>query len=118
MDGCSNTRFFVTIVMPLSKAIIAIIALYCAVSQWNQYFTSLIYARDDNLVPLQLALRNILLQNKAATGEAVASNMELRRLGEVMKDAVIIVCTVPVMCFDPFIHKSVSKGALLGAING
>lgn len=118
LDGCSDFRFFVSIVLPLSKAIIAVIGLYCAVGQWNQYFTSLVYVRNDDLVPLQLVLREILLQNKAVSGAASVSNLELQRIGEIMKYAVIIVSTVPIMCVYPFVQKYFNKGVMIGAIKG
>lgn len=118
LDGCSNSRFFISIVLPLSKAIIAVIGLYCAVGQWNQYFTSLVYVREDSLVPLQLVLREILIQNQAVSGAASVSNLELQKLGEIMKYAVIIVSTVPIMCVYPFLQKYFSKGVMIGAIKG
>lgn len=118
LDGCSDFRFFVSIVLPLSKAIIAVIGLYCAVGQWNQYFTSLVYVRNADLVPLQLVLREILLQNKAVSGAASVSNVELQKIGEIMKYAVIIVSTVPIMCVYPFLQKYFNKGVMIGAIKG
>lgn len=118
LDGCGNFRFFVSIVLPLSKAIIAVIGLYCAVGQWNQYFTSLVYVRNDELVPLQLVLREILLENKAVSGAASVSNLELQRIGEIMKYAVIIVSTLPIMCVYPFLQKYFNKGVMIGAIKG
>ncbi|MDO5425731.1 MAG: carbohydrate ABC transporter permease [Eubacteriales bacterium] len=118
LDGCSNTRFFVSIVLPLSKAILAVVGLYSAVSLWNQYFTSLVYVRDDSLVPLQLVLREILLQNQTVSGAASVSNVELQKVGEIMKYAVIIVSTVPIMCVYPFLQKYFNKGVMVGAIKG
>ncbi len=118
LDGCSDFRFFVSIVLPLSKAIIAVIGLYCAVGQWNQYFTSLVYVRNSDLMPLQMVLREILLQNKAVSGAASVSNVELQKVGEIMKYAVIIVSTVPIMCVYPFVQKYFNKGVMIGAIKG
>ncbi len=118
LDGCSDFRFFASIVLPLSKAIIAVIGLYCAVGQWNQYFTSLVYVRNSDLMPLQMVLREILLQNKAVSGAASVSNVELQKVGEIMKYAVIIVSTVPIMCVYPFVQKYFNKGVMIGAIKG
>ncbi len=118
LDGCSDFRFFVSIVLPLSKVIIAVIGLYCAVGQWNQYFTSLVYVRNSELMPLQMVLREILLQNKAVSGAASVSNVELQKVGEIMKYAVIIVSTVPIMCVYPFVQKYFNKGVMIGAIKG
>ena len=118
MDGCSNTRFFVQIVLPLSKAIVAVIALYCAVSQWNQFFLSLIYVRNRNLIPLQMVLREILLASRAYEDSIVGSNTEYQRAADIMKYSVIIVATLPVMCFYPFIQKYFAKGVMIGSIKG
>lgn len=119
IDGCSNLRFFFQMALPLSKAVIAVIALYTAVSQWNAYFNALVYIKDEGLKPLQLIIRNILIANQAmaGTGDGLAAQ-EARRLSELMKYAVIIVTTVPVMCIYPFVQKYFSKGVMIGAIKG
>ena len=119
IDGCSNTRFFISVVLPLSKAIIAVIGLYCAVGQWNQFFLSLIYVRNRNLQPLQIVLRNILLQNQIdeVSNSSFGTN-EVTRIADLMKYAIIIVSTAPVMCFYPFIQKYFSKGVMIGAVKG
>ncbi|MDR3341262.1 MAG: carbohydrate ABC transporter permease [Treponema sp.] len=119
IDGCSNTRFFVSVVLPLSKAIIAVIGLYCAVGQWNQFFLSLIYVRNISLQPLQMVLRNILLQNQISALSTVSVNQnELQRVADVMKYSMIIISTAPVMCFYPFIQKYFAKGVMIGAVKG
>lgn len=119
IDGCSNLRFFFQIALPLSKAVLAVIALYTAVAQWNAYFNALVYIKDDGLKPLQLIIRNILIHNQsiAGTGDGLAAQ-EARRLSELMKYAVIIVTTVPIMCVYPFVQKYFSKGVMIGAIKG
>lgn len=119
IDGCSNLRFFFQIALPLSKAVLAVIALYTAVAQWNAYFNALVYIKDDGLKPLQLIVRNILIHNQsiAGTGDGLAAQ-EARRLSELMKYAVIIVTTVPIMCVYPFVQKYFSKGVMIGAIKG
>jgi len=119
IDGCSNARFFVSVVLPLSKAIVAVIGLYCAVGQWNQFFLSLIYVRNRELQPLQIVLRNILLQNQIdeMTSSAFGTN-EINRVADLMKYAIIIVSTAPVMCFYPFIQKYFAKGVMIGAVKG
>jgi putative aldouronate transport system permease protein len=119
MDGCSNTRFFVSVVIPLSKAIIAVIGLYCAVGQWNQFFTSLVYTRDRNLMPLQMVLREILLMNSINETSSSGTDMYLRaRIADMMKYSLIIIATAPVMCFYPFIQKYFAKGVMIGAVKG
>jgi putative aldouronate transport system permease protein len=119
IDGCSNTRFFVSVVIPLSKAIIAVIGLYCAVGQWNQFFTSLVYTRDRDLMPLQMALREILLANSINEMTSSGTDMYSRaRVADMMKYSLIIIATAPVMCFYPFIQKHFTKGVMIGAIKG
>lgn len=117
IDGCGNLRFFFQIALPLSKAVLAVIALYTAVSQWNAYFNALVYIRSEELKPLQLVIRNILITNQAmaGTGDGLAAQ-EARRLSELMKYAVIIVSTVPIMCVYPFVQKYFSQGVMIGAI--
>lgn len=119
IDGCSNLRFFFQIALPLSKAVLAVIALYTAVAQWNAYFNALVYIKDDGLKPLQLIIRSILIKNQSitGTGDGLAAQ-EARRLSELMKYAVIIVTTVPIMCVYPFVQKYFSKGVMIGAIKG
>ena len=119
IDGCGNLRFFFQIALPLSKAVLAVIALYTAVSQWNAYFNALVYIRNEDLKPLQLVIRNILITNQAmaGTGDGLAAQ-EARRLSELMKYAVIIISPVPIMCVYPFVQKYFSQGVMIGAIKG
>jgi len=118
LDGCSNTRFFISVVLPLSKAIIAVIGLYCAVEQWNQFFHSLIYVRDEKLVPLQLVLRDILLRNQAWEDSITDNANEFQQVADVMKYSLIIISTLPVMCLYPFIQKYFAKGVMIGSVKG
>lgn len=116
IDGCGNTRFFVQVVLPLSKAIVSVIALYCAVGQWNQFFLSLIYVRREALMPLQMVLRNILLQNQML--QTGFNNDEAQKIADMMRYSLIIVSTVPIMCFYPLIQKYFTKGIMIGSIKG
>lgn len=106
-----------TIVIPLSKAVISVIALWTAVGHWNSYFNALIYLKDTSLYPLQLILRNILVTNQMqsamGTGEAAAIAL---RLANIMRYAVIIVATVPIMCIYPFVQKYFNQGVMIGAV--
>jgi putative aldouronate transport system permease protein len=117
MDGCGTLRYFFTIVLPLSKAILAVIGLWTAVGIWNSWFNALIYITDEKLQPLQLILRRILITNEsllgAATGDLAA---ELRRLSDMMKYAAIVVSTAPIMCLYPFLQKYFNQGVMIGAI--
>lgn len=121
IDGCTNQRFFVSIVMPLSKAIIAVIALYTAVGYWNSYFNALIFLTDTSKFPLQLYLREILLTAKTADASNItdpAAARKLETMVEVVKYGVIVVSTLPILCVYPFIQKYFVKGVMIGAIKG
>lgn len=119
IDGCGNLQFFFTMVLPLSKAIIAVIALWTAVGQWNSYFNALIYLQDTDLYPLQLILRNILITNQMqfAMGTGEAAQLAIRK-ANLMRYAAIIVSTVPIMCFYPFVQKYFNQGVMIGAVKG
>jgi len=123
IDGCNMTKFFIQIVLPLSPAIIAIMALFYAVGQWNSWFNAMLYLRD-NQMPLQNVLRNILstssLNAEMGTESAVGSSDSDAQmiLVESMRYAVIIVSSLPVMCLYPFVQKYFIKGIMVGAIKG
>jgi putative aldouronate transport system permease protein len=119
IDGCGNLRYFFTIVLPLSKAVIAVIALWTAVGHWNSYFNALIYLRDEGRMPLQLILREILVMNQnlatLLTGE---SAIRAQRVASLIKYASIVVSALPIMCFYPFVQKHFNQGVMIGAIKG
>jgi putative aldouronate transport system permease protein len=120
MDGCSNTRFFGGIVLPLSMPIVAVIILFCAVSHWNSYFAALIYLRDEKLYPLQIILRDILVANEAQSDlVGDISDMGAKtRIADMMKFGVIIVSSLPVLVLYPFLQKYFMKGVLIGSLKG
>lgn len=119
IDGCGNLRYFFTIVLPLSKAILAVIALWAAVGHWNSYFNALIYLRSAEKFPLQLVMRNILINNEMAanalTGSAAA---ELNRQANLIKYGAIVVSSLPIMCMYPFVQKYFNQGVMIGALKG
>ncbi len=119
VDGCGNLRFFFTMALPLSKAVISVIALWTAVGQWNSYFNALIYIRDSNLHPLQLIMRNILITNQsfAALGTGEAAIIAMRK-ANLVRYSMIIVSTVPIMCVYPFIQKYFDQGVMIGSVKG
>jgi putative aldouronate transport system permease protein len=119
IDGCGNLRFYFKIILPLSKPIIAVLALWTAVGHWNSYFNALIYLRDESLMPLQIILRNILItsQAQAAVGTGEAAQIALRT-ASLVKYGAIIVSTVPIMCVYPFIQKYFAQGAMVGSVKG
>jgi putative aldouronate transport system permease protein len=123
IDGCSNTRLFLTIVLPLSAPIVAIMALFYGVGHWNSFFGALIYISNRNLYPLQLILREILIQSEVSmemmkTGEALESMAKQAELAELIKYGVIIVSTLPVLIAYPFIQRYFVQGMMVGAIKG
>lgn len=119
LDGCSHFRYFVSIVLPLSKAVISVITLYYAVGHWNDFFTALLYLNKDEYQPLQTILRNILISNQAMAGTTGAGEGSYaQQFADQIKFAVIIVSTVPVLCIYPFIQKYFEKGVMIGAVKG
>ncbi len=119
LDGCSHFRYFISVVLPLSKAVISVITLYYAVGHWNDFFTPLLYLNKDEYQPLQTILRNILLSNQAMAGTTGAGEGSYaQQFADQIKFAVIIVSTVPVLCIYPFIQKYFEKGVMIGAVKG
>ncbi|HML45582.1 MAG TPA: carbohydrate ABC transporter permease, partial [Clostridia bacterium] len=120
IDGCSNTRLLLRIVLPLSLPILAVTVLYYAVGHWNAYFNALIYLTDTKLYPLQLVLRQILLQND--TGKMADTGVETEAakllIVESLRFAIIIVSSLPVLMIYPFIQRYFVKGVMIGAIKG
>lgn len=119
IDGCGNLRFFFTIVLPLSKAIVSVLALWIAVGHWNSYFNALIYLRDDNLMPLQIILRNILVTNQMQSAMGTGEHVQIAlRKAALIRYSSIIVSTIPIMCFYPFVQKYFNQGVMIGAVKG
>lgn len=120
LDGCSHFTYFFKIILPLSKAVISVIFLYYMVGHWNDFFSGLLYLNTDELQPLQIVLRNILLSNQAFEGGsgAAGGGGYAQQFADQIKFAVIIVSTVPVLCIYPFIQKYFEKGVMIGAVKG
>ena len=126
IDGASNFLIFFRIVLPLSAAIIAVLALQCAVGNWNAFFNAMMFLSEregKNLRPLQIILRNILImtQSQAAIAEQMSDQTnaaEKMRLTEQLKYALIIVSALPVLIIYPFIQKHFVKGVMIGSIKG
>lgn len=123
LDGCNDFRYLFRIVFPLSKAIIAVIALYASVGIWNSYFDALIYIRDRDKMPLQIILREILILNQmgsnmmTVTIDATEMTKKLA-LRELLKYSLIIVASVPMLCLYPWVQKYFVKGVMLGSLKG
>lgn len=106
IDGCGNLGFFFQIILPLSKAVLAVIAMWTAVGQWNSYFNALIYLRSPELQPLQLVLRNILISNQTIGSMSTgAAAVEAKQMADLIKYAIIVVSSAPIMCMYPFVQK-------------
>ena len=121
IDGCGNTRFMFQMVFPLSKAIVAVIALYIAVGYWNSYFYPMIFLSDYSKLPLQNVLREILLvanMNTADTGTDPMAAQRLAQMSSVIKYSAIVISTVPIICVYPFIQKYFVQGVMIGSIKG
>lgn len=122
MDGCSNFRLFLSIVLPLSAPIIAVMALFYGVMHWNQYFTAMIYLSNREYFPLQLILREILVMNELSAmmmdGENMEAMAEQSRIAEIIKYAVMIVSALPLLIAYPFVQKFFIKGVMIGSLKG
>lgn len=120
LDGASELRIMWQIIIPLSKATMAVICLYYAVTHWNSWFNAMLYINDRNKFPLQLILREILIQNDTSS---MVTAMDVGAgdssfVSETVKYAVIIVSVVPILCVYPFIQKYFTKGVMIGAVKG
>ncbi|OUM94118.1 MAG: sugar ABC transporter permease [Thermobacillus sp. ZCTH02-B1] len=121
MDGCGHFRFFWSVALPLSKAVVSVIGLYYAVGHWNDFFTALIYVRNNDLQPLQIVLRDILLSNQvfqSGAGTGGDAGGYAQRYADQVKYGVIIVSTLPILLVYPFIQKYFEKGVMIGSIKG
>ncbi|MCA0755198.1 carbohydrate ABC transporter permease [Paenibacillus sp. N4] len=121
MDGCSHFVYFLKVALPLSKALISVVGLYYLVGHWNDFFTALIYIRDNDLKPLQIILRDILLSNQVFAGGAGtggASGGYAQKYADQIKYGVIIVSTLPILVLYPFLQKYFEKGVMIGSVKG
>lgn len=122
LDGGNYFQFFLKIVLPLAKPILAVLALNYAVGQWNSYFSALMYLKDVSKFPLQIILRNIIIANifdaASISSIDVKNMMERQYLVELLKYSLIIVSSVPMLIFYPFIQKYFIKGVMIGSLKG
>ncbi len=117
IDGCSHFRFFISVVLPLSKVIIIVIALFYAVGHWNGFFQALIYINDQEKIPLQLFLRDILIQQQnISVSPEVADS--LRYTANLVQYAMIVVSSAPIIILYTFLQKYFVKGVMIGSIKG
>lgn len=120
IDGCSDIAYLFKIVLPLSKSIMAVITLYYAVSHWNAYFNAFMYLSDKKLYPLQIFLREILISSSIDTEMLIDEFAKTSMYGieHVLKYALIVVATIPMMVIYPFVQKHFVKGVMIGAVKG
>ncbi|MGL4338748.1 MAG: carbohydrate ABC transporter permease [Turicibacter sp.] len=120
IDGCSEIKTFIKVALPLAKPVIAIMILYYGLGQWNQFFKGIIYIQDEALYPLQLVLRNILIQNTSTAGNTMSTDTFLaqQRLAELIKYGAIIIGSLPPIIGYPFVQKYFEKGVMVGSVKG
>lgn len=122
IDGCSNRAFLVKIVLPLSKAIIAVMILLYAVGHWNTYFNAMLYLNDKPKYPLQIFLRDILISTEIdmsnLTGSDVQEMLKRKEMQIIMRYALIVVSSGPVLIMYPFVQKYLVKGVMIGSVKG
>jgi ABC-type glycerol-3-phosphate transport system permease component len=118
MDGCTHLRFFASVVVPLSGSLIAMLTLFSVVGHWNSYFNALLYLNKRVWHPLQLVLREILIQNNVPTDDITDPDMmsQMAQIKELLKYALIVVSSIPMLLIYPFIQKYFVKGVMIGSI--
>ena len=120
VDGCSDLGYFVRVVLPLSKSIIAVLILFFGVSRWNAYFEPMLYLTKRSLYPLSLIVREYLILSKFDASN-IADPEKATKINEIMggmKYALIVISTVPVMVLYPFVQKHFAKGVMIGSVKG
>ncbi len=117
VDGGNDMHVLWHIIVPLSKAVISVMVLFYGVGHWNSWFNAMLYMRDNSKVPLQLALRSLLIVNDDSQA-AAAGTADSAGLAENLKFATILVATVPILLVYPFIQKYFVKGVMIGAVKG
>lgn len=118
IDGAGEFRTFFSLVLPLAKAIIAVMALYYAVGQWNSYFNAMIFLQDETLYPLQLVLKEILIASESTMGGSGETILEQYRLANQIKYVSVIVSSAPVILLYPFVQKHFAQGVMIGSLKG
>lgn len=119
IDGCRNDYFFFRIVLPLSKALIAVMVLFYAVGHWNSYMQPLLYLSDRSRYPLQLVLKNILISSHPdASLAGMTDRAEMYKQTEMLKYALVVVSSVPMIVLYPFVQKYFVQGVMVGSVKG
>jgi len=120
MDGCNDIQYFWSFILPLSKPVMAVCALQYAVGHWNSYFNAFIYLTNKNLFPLQVFLREILVLSQISPEDFVdeETSIQLQGMADLLKYALIVVATAPILCVYPFVQKYFVKGIMIGSLKG
>ena len=120
IDGCSDIKYFLRVVLPLSKAVMAVLTLYYAVGHWNAYFNAFIYLSNRALYPLQIILREILIENSIDAEALMDEQMAAQKAGlaDLLQYSLIVVSTAPILCIYPFVQKYFIKGVMIGSVKG
>lgn len=116
LDGCTDLGIFFRIVLPLSGPIIAVMVLFYGVGQWNAWFPALLYISNHALYPLQMVLREVLIESDISNMAGSSGDVEI--IGDGLKYATMVVATLPIMCLYPFLQKYFVKGVMIGAVKG
>ncbi|MCM1219718.1 MAG: carbohydrate ABC transporter permease [Lachnospiraceae bacterium] len=116
IDGANRLRLFVSVVLPISMPIVAVLTLYYAIGQWNSYFNAMIFLKDSNMYPLQLVLKEILTASESTTGGSGETILEQFRLANQLKYVSVIVSSLPVFLLYPFVQKYFAQGVLVGSL--
>jgi putative aldouronate transport system permease protein len=116
IDGAGHFRTFITVVVPLAKPIIAVMALYYAIGQWNSYFNAMIFLQNEKLYPLQLVLKEILIATESTVGGSGETILEQYRLATQIKYVSVIVSSIPVLMLYPFVQKYFEQGVMIGSL--
>ena len=116
LDGCNDLGIFFRIVIPLAAPIFAVMVLFYGVAQWNSWFPALLYISDRSMYPLQMVLREVLIQSDISNMAGSSGDVEI--IGDGLKYATMVVATLPIMCLYPFLQKYFVKGVMIGAVKG
>jgi multiple sugar transport system permease protein/putative aldouronate transport system permease protein len=120
IDGCSDFKYFFLFVLPLSKAVVAVIAMQYAVGHWNSYFNAFIYLTRKELYPLQVFLREILIMSQMAASDIAdpETAVAMQGLADLLKYSLIVISSAPILCIYPFFQKYFVKGIMIGSVKG
>ena len=118
IDGAGDWRVLFQFILPLSKATVAVVLLYYMVSHWNAWFNAVLFINVRELYPLQLVLREILIQSDTSSMQAGTISDDQFAVSQTIKYAVTVVATVPILCIYPFVQKYFEKGVMLGGVKG